>query len=287
MRNIIFLFMAIFLLSNCMDQSPAPVEYNHGKSYNRNDDSKYPEKTIASVTQDEAIIEQQIQVKDEELSKPAGSLQDSNKIEEQVMPNKRANVKVIYYEVQANESLAQIAARYEQKEEEIAKLNNLEAPYKVEEFQTIKIEVSAELLNKMNKDLPEEVAIADPDNKVTPAANLYIKPVDGEITKNSKNKGINIIAKEGTEIRSIGSGNVVYAEKDEKFGNLIIVKLDNSDMYAAYAHMKDLILAKGASVKQSDIIGHVGTTGNVSSPQLHFTLRKGNKVVDPMDFLSK
>ncbi len=35
------------------------------------------------------------------------------------------------------------------------------------------------------------------------------------------------------------------------------------------------------------VIAHAGQTGNVSSPQLHFEIRKGSTPVDPAPFLAK
>jgi len=47
-----------------------------------------------------------------------------------------------------------------------------------------------------------------------------------------------------------------------------------------------LKVKKGDNVKRGQVIAASGQTGNVSSPQLHFELRKGSTPVDPMGFLS-
>ena len=49
----------------------------------------------------------------------------------------------------------------------------------------------------------------------------------------------------------------------------------------AYAHLDRTLVAKDAVVAQGDMIGTVGKTGNVPSPQLHFETRHDGKPVDP------
>jgi murein DD-endopeptidase MepM/ murein hydrolase activator NlpD len=46
-----------------------------------------------------------------------------------------------------------------------------------------------------------------------------------------------------------------------------------------------MAISKGDLVKKGQIIGAVGTTGHIKTPQLHFELRKGKKTVDPMKWV--
>ena len=55
---------------------------------------------------------------------------------------------------------------------------------------------------------------------------------------------------------------------------------------SAYAHLKDMSVAKGDVVNRGDNIGSAGMTGGVSRPQLHFELRKGATPVDPVPLLA-
>ena len=77
------------------------------------------------------------------------------------------------------------------------------------------------------------------------------------------------------------SGVVVYAGNEMKgFGNLVLIRHEGG-WVTAYAYLDRVLVAKDATVAQGDMIGTVGKTGNVSSPQLHFETRHAGKPVDP------
>ncbi|SDG91252.1 Murein DD-endopeptidase MepM and murein hydrolase activator NlpD, contain LysM domain [Roseospirillum parvum] len=95
------------------------------------------------------------------------------------------------------------------------------------------------------------------------------------------NDGINIAAPAGTPIRAIENATVVYAGNELKgFGNLVLLKHADGWM-SAYAHARQVLVAKGATVQRGEIIARVGQSGNVDTPQLHFELRQGSRPVDP------
>jgi murein DD-endopeptidase MepM/ murein hydrolase activator NlpD len=49
----------------------------------------------------------------------------------------------------------------------------------------------------------------------------------------------------------------------------------------AYAHNSKLLVKRGDTVARGQTISLAGSTGSVTSPQVHFELRKGAKAVDP------
>ncbi|MFI4983611.1 MAG: murein hydrolase activator EnvC family protein [Rickettsiales bacterium] len=98
---------------------------------------------------------------------------------------------------------------------------------------------------------------------------------------NKFNEGMNIGAPAGTTVACAGDGKIIYIGKDiEGYGNLIIVK-HNNDYMSAYAHVKDVLVERGAQVKKGESLATVGQTGNASEPQLHFSIRKGKKTINP------
>jgi murein DD-endopeptidase MepM/ murein hydrolase activator NlpD len=100
-----------------------------------------------------------------------------------------------------------------------------------------------------------------------------------------RNEGINIAVPEGTDVRSAEAGVVAYAGNELKgYGNLVLIRHSNGYV-SAYAHAKELLVKRGDTIKRGQVIAHAGQSGNVTSPQLHFEIRKGSTPVDPTQFL--
>jgi len=114
-------------------------------------------------------------------------------------------------------------------------------------------------------------------------------PVSGRIITDfaaSRGTGINIEVPEGSTVKAAENGTVIYVGSGvEGYGNLVLVRHPNGYV-SAYAHLKDMSVAKGAVVNRGDAIGTVGQTGSVTRPQLHFELRKGATPVDPVPLLA-
>ncbi len=122
----------------------------------------------------------------------------------------------------------------------------------------------------------------------TNATGKFIKPVEGKIVQEfgNSNDGIRIQAAEGTPVKAAGSGEVVYSGNElQGYGNMVVIKHPNGFL-TAYSHLENLPVKKGAKVSQGEVIGAVGKTGNVQSPQLHFGVRKGRNAVNPRDYLN-
>ena len=101
-----------------------------------------------------------------------------------------------------------------------------------------------------------------------------------------QNDGINLAVPEGTPIKAAEDGVVAYAGNELKgYGNLVLVRHSNG-FVTAYAHASEILVKRGESVKRGQVIAHSGQTGNVTSPQLHFEIRKGATPVDPAQYLN-
>ncbi len=109
----------------------------------------------------------------------------------------------------------------------------------------------------------------------------FVKPLNGVIInefKAGKSKGIDIAAKEYSEVKSIAAGTVIYSGYNKQFGNLVIVKLDKDDLEVAYASLDDLLLKKGDKIARNSVIGHV-------EHKLYFAMRKNKIAVDPNKYI--
>ncbi len=101
-----------------------------------------------------------------------------------------------------------------------------------------------------------------------------------------ENDGINLAVPEGTPVKAAEDGVVAYAGNELKgYGNLVLVRHGNG-FVTAYAHASEITVKRGDPVKRGQVIAKSGQTGNVTSPQLHFEIRKGSTPVDPSQYLS-
>jgi len=124
------------------------------------------------------------------------------------------------------------------------------------------------------------------------ASSGFIWPVEGRLlssfgAKNDglHNDGINIAAPRGAPVLAADNGVVAYAGKEIRgFGNLLLIKHDGG-LITAYAHTDTLLVGRGDTVTRGQVIGKVGTTGGVDTPQLHFEVREGTRAVDPKRYL--
>lgn len=100
-----------------------------------------------------------------------------------------------------------------------------------------------------------------------------------------QNDGVNIAAPRGTPFRAAEAGTVIYAGNELRgFGNLLLVRHDGGYV-TAYAHADELMVQRGDQIRRGQTIGRVGQTGGVTTPQLHFEIRRGTRPVNPMEYL--
>jgi murein DD-endopeptidase MepM/ murein hydrolase activator NlpD len=108
----------------------------------------------------------------------------------------------------------------------------------------------------------------------------------GAKTNGKANDGINVAVPEGTPVKAAEDGVVAYAGNELKgYGNLVLVRHSNGYV-TAYAHASQLLVKRGETIKRGQTIAKSGQTGEASSPQLHFEIRKGSTPVDPLKFLN-
>jgi murein DD-endopeptidase MepM/ murein hydrolase activator NlpD len=142
---------------------------------------------------------------------------------------------------------------------------------------------------------PEPQATTESVNKTAEAAGSlpsFRWPVKGRIIASFgarpngiQNDGINLAVPEGTPVKAADDGVVAYAGNELKgYGNLVLIRHANGYV-SAYANASELLVKRGETIKRGQVIAHAGQTGNVTSPQLHFEIRKGSTPVDPIKYL--
>ena len=94
-------------------------------------------------------------------------------------------------------------------------------------------------------------------------------------------KGTDFAARVGTPIIATASGTV--SESKRKGGNGNYVKIKHNSTYSTqYLHMKRRKVKRGQYVKQGDVIGWVGMTGNTGGPHVCYRFWKYGRQVDPL-----
>ena len=124
-----------------------------------------------------------------------------------------------------------------------------------------------------------------------------IWPVDGPVvsgfgprTINGQyefHPGIDIAVPSGTPIRAAAAGTVVFTEPESSsggYGNYTCID-HGGGLSTCYAHQASFAVSPGQSVSQGQVIGYSDCTGYCFGPHLHFEVRIGGEVTDPLGYL--
>lgn len=125
-----------------------------------------------------------------------------------------------------------------------------------------------------------------------PRAGRFLRPLAGPVVTGFgpqpdglHNDGINIAATRGAAVHSAEAGRVAYAGNElPGYGNLLLIR-HRGGWVSAYAHNDRLLVARGDEVRRGQRIALVGSSGRVTTPQLHFELRRQGRAVDPAPHL--
>jgi septal ring factor EnvC (AmiA/AmiB activator) len=118
-------------------------------------------------------------------------------------------------------------------------------------------------------------------------------PVKGDIVtrfgaargEGPDSKGLFIRAAEGTEIRAIAEGKVVFADWLRGFGNLLIV--DHGNQYLTiYGNNQSVLKRPGDVVKSGDTIATAGNSGGNEQSGLYFEMRHQGRAFDPLGWVT-
>lgn len=97
--------------------------------------------------------------------------------------------------------------------------------------------------------------------------------------------GLDFAAPSGTAIRSVGRGRVLAAGYDGRYGNKTVIRLlDGTVLW--FCHQARIDVRAGELVRPGQVIGSVGSTGNVTGPHLHLEVHpRDGAPVDPLRWL--
>ena len=208
-----------------------------------------------------------------------------------------------YHVVRPGETLTWIGAAYGVSYKELASLNDIRDPDRIEVGQSLLVPQGATYEEPRKHTGPRRAtATKDAERKVetgrvtgggaAKGRQIFTWPVKGVLTSGfgprngSFHDGIDIAAPVGTLVRAAGTGRVMFSDVLRGYGKVVILK--HSDGFTTvYAHHRRNLVQAGQRVLQGDIVGEVGQTGRVTGPNLHFEVRRGKSARDPMRYLPR
>jgi len=158
------------------------------------------------------------------------------------------------------------------------------------------LEKALDELEELSRSMESQIRGIQDKTKKGLGSGKYIWPVSGDITsyfgyrmhpilkKRKYHSGIDIAAGMGTPIKASDYGVVIFSGRNGGYGLMIV--LDHGlGISTVYAHCSRLLVSKGETVSQGQIIAHVGSTGLSTGPHLHFEVRKDGVPVDPLNYI--
>jgi len=111
------------------------------------------------------------------------------------------------------------------------------------------------------------------------------RQVDREFGTQTFRKGVDFDAPPGTTVRAVAPGTVRFAGRFRGYGNLVI--LDHGDgWFTVSAHLDDVAVEVGDAVESGAVVGKAGESGSLRGPVLYFEIRRGDRAVDPAEWLA-
>jgi murein DD-endopeptidase MepM/ murein hydrolase activator NlpD len=139
-------------------------------------------------------------------------------------------------------------------------------------------------LNKYSTDIKSSLKFINPVNGVI--SSRYGKQRYINDQPRSPHLALDIAAAEGTKIIAPAAGKVILVGDFFYSGNYLI--LDHGfGLLSSYSHMSKIHVQAGDYLKQSDIIGEVGSTGRVTGPHLHWSVYLEKQRINPESLIAE
>ena len=203
---------------------------------------------------------------------------------------KRVEMQGVYHVVEKHQTLYRICKTYQVDIKEVASLNNIVDPSRIQTGQWIFIPGAVKVL-KVEIYMDDVVTESGEKGKFAYKKLNFIWPIEGKIVdvfdeaESKRHQGVDISSPLGTPIKASSSGTALYSGNTIRgYGNLIILR-HSKEFVTVYAHNQVNLVEEGTWVEKGQLIGKVGQTGRATGPHLHFEIRKNNKAVDPLLFL--
>ncbi len=149
-------------------------------------------------------------------------------------------------------------------------------------------------IEREQKRLAEVLAVVSPERLWR---GRFVAPVDGAPASNfgqrsvfngqprGSHRGADFASPSGAPVHAPGIGRVIMAEDLYFSGNTVLID-HGLGLFSLLAHLSRIDVRVGDLVDPGLSVGAVGATGRVTGPHLHWTLRLGSAVVDPLSLIA-
>ena len=187
--------------------------------------------------------------------------------------------------------LTQISGQITQQQQEINKLQSDE-----KRITNLVNEINKLLVQEKSRNTPINSKLPDASTTGIPFSSLRGKlnlPVRGKLLnsfggqrsgKHVMWKGLFIQSPNGSDVKAISEGRVVFADWLRGFGNLMILDHGNNYM-SLYGNNETLLKKVGDIIRGGDTIATVGNSGGNPDTGLYFELRHKGKPFDPLSWI--
>jgi murein DD-endopeptidase MepM/ murein hydrolase activator NlpD len=189
----------------------------------------------------------------------------------------------VLHQVKAGESLKVIADAFGVGEKDLKDANNIGFFLSHGDMLFIPDAMPAELNENIAKIYEKRYLFRSPlSGRYTSLKGLRHDPILQGVTK--FHNGVDISAPIGTWVGAAALGKVLEAGWSNGYGNY--VKIAHPNGYTTlYGHLSRIFVHSGQTVKAGSLIAKSGNTGRTTGPHLHFSIFKGNAVMNPLDYL--
>lgn len=227
----------------------------------------------------------------------------------------------VYHTIEPGQTLYRIARIYDIPEAELARVNRIHDPTRLQVGYKLYIPGATRLRQvpasakgsappaappKSVARAPKVSAPSSQDKQKTPAPPKmsptepagptkrkgdFVWPIKGKVvrqfgtSKGETTKGIEISCREGEPVIAAAPGKVIYSGNSIRgYGHLIIVE-HADDFFTVYGYNRQNLAKTNDYVGQGDRIASCGQPPSAQSSRLHFEVRKGKQAVNPIFYL--
>lgn len=197
----------------------------------------------------------------------------------------------LYHKVKPNDTLYEVGKKYNVPWREILRVNRISDPRSLKIGTRLKIPAVAYALNNRSQAGSNTLLIENTRQGGSESITPYLWPVRGRVSSlyGSRNgrlhKGIDIAAPKGRVITAFSDGIVEYAGWIKGYGRTVILR--HRTVKTVYAHLSRFGVRRNQLVRQGQLLGYVGSSGNATGNHLHFEIRskQNNRALNPLAFI--